>query len=57
VKRVHLFRWWKRTQVDIDLGSQWLCLGIDRHGVWQPIAYLSPDATPVHREARGWKGR
>jgi hypothetical protein len=57
VKRVHLFRWWKRTQVDIDLGSQWLCFGIDRHGVWQPIAYLSPDATPVHREARGWKGR
>lgn len=63
MKRIMLFRWWKRTQVDIRIGGGFLSLGLDRttprwlsRFSWRPIAYYSPDATPTHRCARGIKG-
>ena len=76
--KVHLFRWYKRTQLDIEWRPgkfrRWaglhspsghvtgdcpcqrtgfLSLGLDRTNGWRPIAYWSPDATPVHPAARG----
>lgn len=63
MRRVALFRWWKRTQLDIRLKNGFLSLGLDRraprwasHLRWRLIAYYSPDATPVHPRARGLKG-
>jgi hypothetical protein len=53
VARAHLFRWWKRTQLDIDCRGGWLSLGLDRRDRWKPIAYWSPDATPMHSQAKG----
>lgn len=59
----HLFRWHRRTQLDIEWRSGWLSLGwtwVRRQEwrrspwLWRPIAYWSPDATPVHPGARGW---
>jgi hypothetical protein len=54
MRKVHLFRWWKRTQLDIEWRGGWLSLGLNRRGRWGLIAYWSPDATPVHPAARGW---
>ncbi len=61
MKRITLFRWWKRTQLDIQVGNGFLSLGLDRTTprwmsrlTWRPIAYYSPDATPVHPRAKGW---
>lgn len=55
-KRFLLSRWHKRTQLDIDFGARWLSIGVDRHSRhWRLIAYISPDATPVHLDARGLK--
>jgi hypothetical protein len=61
MKRIMLFRWWKRTQLDIQVGYGFLCLGLDRGTPrwmsrlnWRLIAYYSPDATPVHPRAKGW---
>lgn len=61
MKRIMLFRWWKRTQLDIQLGNGFLCLGLDRTTPrwmsrlnWRLIAYYSPDATPVHPRAKRW---
>lgn len=51
--RPHLFRWWKRTQLDLPCHGGWLSLGLDRRDWWKPIAYWSPDATPAHPEAKG----
>lgn len=63
MRRVAVFRWWKRTQLDIQLQSGFLSLGLDRRTPrwasrlsWRLIAYYSPDATPVHPRARGLKG-
>lgn len=63
MKRVMLFRWWRRTQLDIQLGNGFLSLGLDRTTPrrlswfsWRLVAYYSPDATPVHPRARGLKG-
>ena len=63
MKHVMLFRWWKRTQVDIQIGKGFLCVGLDRttprwlsRFSWRPVAYYSPDATPTHPRARGLKG-
>lgn len=55
MKRAYLFRWWKRTQLDVRLAGGFLSLGLDRKDGWRPIAYWSPDATPVHPRAKGWK--
>lgn len=56
-RKAHLFRWYRRTQLDIQWGGGWLSVGLDRHQFpWRPIAYWSPDATPVHPRARGLKG-
>lgn len=55
-KRFMLFRWHKRTQLDVRLEGRFLSLGLDRRGPrWRVIAYVSPDATPVHPAARGLK--
>lgn len=51
--RFMLFRWHKRTQLDIRLRRGFLSLGLDRRRGWRSIAYWSPDATPVHPKARG----
>jgi hypothetical protein len=56
-RRVHLFRCWRHTQLDVEWRGGFLSLGLDRHGPWRPIAYWSPDATPVHPLARGLKAR
>lgn len=57
MKRIMLFRWWKRTQIDIQIGTGFLSLGLDRTTPrWCPVAYYSPDATPTHPRARGLKG-
>lgn len=54
--RFYLFRWWKRTQLDIRLGSGFLSVGLDRRAKWpRVIGYWSPDSTPVHPQARGLK--
>jgi hypothetical protein len=51
-RRFLLFRWHKRVQLDIRLGAGFLSLG----WVWRyrhrPIAYWSPDATPIHPGVR-----
>lgn len=52
-KRFFLFRWWKRTQLDIRLRDGFLSVGLDWRTGWSPIAYWSPDATPVHPRAKG----
>ncbi|TDC34206.1 hypothetical protein E1211_17820 [Micromonospora sp. 15K316] len=56
--RIHLFRWWRRWQLDIGTRRGWLSVGADwREGV-RPILYLSPDATPqratfnINRDSR-----
>lgn len=60
--RFTLYRWWKRTQLDVQLGRGYLSLGVDRRPPvavcipWRPIAYYSPDATPAHPRARGLNG-
>lgn len=54
--RTHLFRWWKRTQLDTRTRSGWLSVGLDRRDGWHPFAYWSPDATPVHPRARHYLG-
>jgi hypothetical protein len=54
-KRFMLFRWWRRTQLDIRLHASFLSVGLDRRRGWRPIAYWSPDATPMHPAARGLK--
>jgi hypothetical protein len=54
VPRVHLFRWYRHAQLDIELLGGWMSLGVKR---WRPIAYWSPDATPMHPKARGWGAR
>lgn len=53
MRRVHLFRWWKHTQIDIECRGGFLSLGLVRRGMWKPVAYWSPDATPTHPKARG----
>jgi hypothetical protein len=50
---MHLFRWSKHTQLDIEWRGGFLSLGLVRRGMWKPVAYWSPDATPTHPEARG----
>lgn len=63
-RRFVLYRWWKRTQLDIHIGGAgFVCVGVDRRAPrwatwvpWRAIAYYSPDATPMHPRARGWKG-
>lgn len=52
--RAHLFRWHKRTQLDVEWRGGWLSLGLDWRRRLRPIAYWSPDATPAHPAARGW---
>jgi hypothetical protein len=60
--KTHLFRWWRRTQLDIELRAGFLSLGLDRRTPrgalfpWRLIAYYSPDATPIHPRSRGLKG-
>lgn len=64
-RRFMLFRWWRRTQLDIRLRASFLSLGLDRRRGphpdkpirrgWRLIAYWSPDATPMHPRARGLK--
>lgn len=46
--KAHLFRWHKRTQLDIEFRGGFLSLG---------IAYWSPDATPMHPRTRGLRGK
>lgn len=63
MSRLSLYRWSKRTQIDIELRNGFLCLGLDRRTPrwmsrlsWRLIAYYSPDATPVHPHSRGLRG-
>jgi len=55
MRKPMLFRWHKRTQIDIPFRSGFLSLGLDRHDPWRVIAYWSPNATPVHPRARGFR--
>lgn len=56
-KRFILFRWRRRWQLDIRLRASFLSLGLDWREGWRPVAYWSPDATPMHPQARGWSPR
>lgn len=55
MKRFNLFRWYKRTQLDVRFHRGFLSLGLDRRTRWRPIAYISPDAVPTNPRARGWR--
>ena len=60
-RRPHLFRWYRHWQLDAPTWPVgWLSLGFKserrsgtRFGPWRPVAYWSPDATPLHPQARG----
>lgn len=53
MRKAYLFRWHRHWQLDMPCASGWLSLGLSwRYGV-RPIAYWSPDATPVHPRAKG----
>lgn len=52
-QRLMLFRWHRHWQLDIRLQRGFLCLGTNWRDRYQLIAYWSPDATPMHRLARG----
>lgn len=60
MRNLTLYRWHKRTQLDIRLGSQaqggYLSLGWSWQDGHRPICYWSPDATPMHARAVGpWR--
>lgn len=55
---MHLYRWHKRIQLDINLGRRgYLSLGWTWRSDSRPVCYWSPDATPMHARAVGpWRG-
>ena len=54
MRRPCLFRWHKRTQLDVPTPRGWLSFGLDRRNGPRVIAYWSPDATPSNPRAKGF---